>query len=656
VFGSDLAFEPGLVVLQGGNSCGKSTCVQAILYALGLEQMLGPSHEIPLPPSMTKLIQEGDREHAVLESNVFLEIENGRGEPLTIQRGVVGQRDWRLVSVWSGRVMFGESADSPQRDYFLRDPGSASREHGFHTMLAEFLGWQLPTVTTYRDAATRLYLQCIFPLAIVEQKHGWSGIQATMPRFLGIREVERRAFEFVAALDASAIQARRQQLTQREELAKRNWADIVREARQSYETHGAALTGFPAVPTIEFPSDPSPGVLRPVPGGGWIPLSEALRSDREELRRLTDEEIPAAADVTGQAEAALTDLRQKLSEAEAVIAQLTGDLEGEQGQLVAIDMRLEALAEDIGRYNDMARLKRYGSATHLDLLRGQCPTCNQALVDSLLPQNVEHTVLSVEENVAFLGEQRSSFKRMRENTSRRVVALDSRLGAAMTAAKELRAEIRAWKATLIQAGKAPSVAALRKQMMVEARVRESEELEELLADYVSRLTALAREWRAIQEEKELLPDGVLSPDDLSKLRRFETLFREQTQQYGFSSFSPALLGISEHNYLPTREGFDLSFDISASDGVRVIWAYYHGLLELARETATNHPRFLVFDEPQQQKMKNLSFSEFLRRASASSDEDQVVFATSEDPDRLRGMLAGLPHHLVAFEGKLLKRI
>ncbi len=46
-FGVSLPFSPGLVVLRADNSSGKSTCLQGIVYALGLERMLSASRAVP---------------------------------------------------------------------------------------------------------------------------------------------------------------------------------------------------------------------------------------------------------------------------------------------------------------------------------------------------------------------------------------------------------------------------------------------------------------------------------------------------------------------------------------------------------------------------------------------------------------------------------
>jgi len=50
-----------------------------------------------------------------------------------------------------------------------------------------------------------LYVEAIFPLMIIEQKHGWGGIQSRMPIHFRIREMAKRAIEFILHLDSFQI-------------------------------------------------------------------------------------------------------------------------------------------------------------------------------------------------------------------------------------------------------------------------------------------------------------------------------------------------------------------------------------------------------------------------------------------------------------------
>src|SRR6266446_124754 len=117
LFGTRIQFNEGLVLLRADNTMGKSTCIQAVIYALGLDKMLGPSSAIPLPHVMTAYLDDGQKEIQVLESEVLLEVENHKGEFLTIQRSVVGERDTRLVSTWEGARLTNPNVSLPKRDY-----------------------------------------------------------------------------------------------------------------------------------------------------------------------------------------------------------------------------------------------------------------------------------------------------------------------------------------------------------------------------------------------------------------------------------------------------------------------------------------------------------------------------------------------------------
>jgi hypothetical protein len=135
------------------------------------------------------------------------------------------------------------------------------------------------------------------------------------------------------------------------------------------------------------------------------------------------------------------------------------------------------------------------------------------------------------------------------------------------------------------------------------------------------------------------------------------LVREQLASYGFSTFPVSELEISDENYRPQREGFEIGFELSASDAIRLKWAYQLALLEVARSAPTHHPGVVVFDEPQQQKTAKISFQKLLERASGAKESgQQVIFATSEERDQLDAFLAGIDCNFLPFDGPLVRRL
>jgi hypothetical protein len=177
--GADLEFWPGLNVLEARNSRGKSICTQAVLYGLGMEAMLGPRHDVPLPDAMTTRLRTREGAWArVLESQVWLEIEGVDGRVANLARWAKHPTiDRRLVSVWDGPVLTDGGAYA-QHDHLVRDEGVVTREVGLHHFLAGLMGWQIPEILRTDGRTTPLYPEYMFALLFVEQRGGWSGLQA----------------------------------------------------------------------------------------------------------------------------------------------------------------------------------------------------------------------------------------------------------------------------------------------------------------------------------------------------------------------------------------------------------------------------------------------------------------------------------------------
>ena len=78
------------------------------MYALGMEGMQGPSHAVPLAHAVTEYLEfqeKGKRSNAkVIDSMVSIEIENGKGKFLTVQRAIAGDRNKNLMTVYEGRA------------------------------------------------------------------------------------------------------------------------------------------------------------------------------------------------------------------------------------------------------------------------------------------------------------------------------------------------------------------------------------------------------------------------------------------------------------------------------------------------------------------------------------------------------------------------
>lgn len=654
-FAANIPFGKGVTILRADNSMGKSTCIQSIVYALGLERVLGPQHDVPLTPAMTRTIEDEVGEHKVLESDVYLEIENDRGDILTIQRSAHGTRDKNLVSTWDGPAITQPSDTFRHRDFFASDPGSAMREAGFQKKFADFLGWNLPKVTRFNGQESPLYLECIFPLMVVEQKHGWTGVQGNLPTFLGIKEMGKRAIEFICNLEAYDVAAARTQIQQEEDQLKKKWKSHIETFNNMLNSISGRLVGSPATPVSSWPPEIEPHI-EAFRSNTWISLSEAIKENQSTLDGLQATEVPVVSEVSHANEEELTRTREEISRVEFVLNEAFSVERSDRAQLMAIEQRLGALNEDLKKNKDVAKLRKLGSVQQLALSSGHCPTCNQLISDTLLFTTISQNPLSVEENINFIQSQIGIFEAMRENIVAVMKARTAENQSLRQGLSELRAKLRALKQTLISPNGSPSVASIRERLLLEDRIKAYKEIDERFAVWMEESEELSAQWRGMLERKSKLPEDGLSEGDSRKLKKVEASLVSQLKQYGFSSMNPESISIDPESYRPTREGFNLGFDLSASDNIRTIWAYLTALLELARDETTNHLGLLIFDEPRQQAANPVHFGGFLKRAALSDlHKQQVILATSEPLGELKTYLEGVPHSLVVFDGKMLKK-
>lgn len=173
---------------------------------------------------------------------------------------------------------------------------------------------------------------------------------------------------------------------------------------------------------------------------------------------------------------------------------------------------------------------------------------------------------------------------------------------------------------------------------------------------MAKLSTLHGEWQEVQRQLKELGGVGLSESDRQKLRTLRDSFLAQLREYGFTSYPIDRIEIDPQSYRPSHEGFDLGIT-SASDAIRVVWAYLLAMMEVGRSHATNHLGMLVFDEPKQQMVAGVSFEALMRRAAESGKANQqVIFATSQEPSEIQAMLKNLPSTLIPLTKWILKRV
>ncbi len=657
LFGADIPFENGLVILRADNSMGKSTAIRSLLYVLGLERMTSthPSQALTAalhdrlifdPVTMT--------ETPVVESWISLEIEGSAGRIATVTRwGKHVVVDPGLVRIEDGPALT-RPGTYPATDYFVGRSGSAANERGFHRWLTYFIGWQLPVFSSSDGRDVPLYVEQVFPLLFVEQKRGWAAIQAQTPYFSGLTEVRRRAVEFLLGLDVGRIELERQRL--RAELAEVQgiWRNSVTAFRGRLEGTGLVTTRLPAALSLAWPPDAAPQLVENR-GDSWVPIEGVIAALRKDVQGITAEPVRTVRQVATVAEEQLSTAAAELRDARESQARLVEEIQRDRSSLRSVRERIKALHEDLREHQDLLTLQRLGS-DELGRLHGNCPVCHQQLPQSLLGLESTVSIQSPEETVAYLKLQLQLFEVMERDATGTLQAKEAHWAGLQDFMRNKRAEIRTLQETLTSPDSAPSTDDIAQRVRLGERLDRLISLDESFLELLEALQGLSDRGRATTTALQELPSDRLSAGDRQKLALLQQSFVTQLHEYGFGSFADANLRISEDDYLPQRDEFDLQSGISASDSIRVIWAYLLGLLEVAQRESTNHPGLVVFDEPRQQSANRVSFEALLRRAGGEGSTSQVLFATSEDPSSLGEMLEGVPHSLHAIDGYLLTLI
>src|SRR6266567_1027519 len=367
--------EPGLNVLNAPNSWGKSTLLQSIVYALGLEGALSASRRVPLGPAMTQALDTDRGRGSVVESFVTLTVANERGRYMRVRRWAQSlQVSQNLVQVLAADSEAGLDA-ARRQDMFVREGGATSSEVGFHRLLEEFLDWSLPLVPGYSGEDIRLYLEVVFPLFYVEQKFGWGGVAPRIPTHYRIRDPLNRAVEYVLGLSTLDLIRAQEALKEEEATIGAEWTAAIERLSGAPSAENPRLI-LPDVRPVGT-GQRHPAVLEASVGEQWIPLETPETLWRERLSSMGDQILPAG-ERTGRSRADLATAEAQVRKLGAIVRDLREQLSVSRADQDALAARLAGVEQDKRRLTDVQRIRRFGGELDLPLIaEGRCPTCQQ---------------------------------------------------------------------------------------------------------------------------------------------------------------------------------------------------------------------------------------------------------------------------------------
>lgn len=644
-FGLDITFEQGLVVIRLDNTHGKSTCLNSIAYALGMEKGIGATSRFPFTPVMNKTLVFDGESYSVVSSEVFLQISNGT-EEYTLQRDIHAfDCDTNIIKVQQGSI----DNFSPvlSEKFYINKVDDTSSKRGFYAWLCKFIGWKLPTVPKTDGGESLLYPSTIFPLLFVEQKRGWTGIQSTLPYYFKIKDVRKRAIEFIMELGVHDLLVKKQKLKMKNDNLLGCWHQWYMQLSNKAKLVRGEVVGLKKHPHKEFSQY-------------LIEIEIAVDKKRvllddllETKQKALDEAISKRVKENGN-DFDVSRVKSQIADKE-IKQQVTQDNFDEASQklqflatnISTVSTRLRSLNENKRKYEDLKKVNELALFDGLSIDEGSCPACEQPVADALLPNIVEHDVMSADESLEYLKNQIKTFTFILDNSKQEFEKQQQLVNEIRNDLFECKAEIRRLKESITDVSKTNLEEFIRDEVKLEEQIKLLEEVRIFREQVKEKVTTLHREITSTEKSINNIPKDGLTKLDKKKLFRLRDILITHEKEYGFSSFSPNDLNISFDSYLPTLENYDLGFDISASDGIRVIWGYLMSMLELSREYEMNHPGLLIFDEPRQQDADPVSFSSLLKKASETKKyNQQVILATSEKTEPLKKATAGLDYKLI----------
>ena len=659
-FGAEVPLDTGVNFITAGNNSGKSTILNSILYTLGLEEILGKQGPESLKPALRDELKYKGSKYSVLESSSQIELLNSEGEAITIHRAIIGEENHRLVRVKPGRQLTSaDQENTASEPYYLHDPGAAQREKGFHNFLSDFLDLDLPRVPTYKGREVPLYLQCVFPLLFIEQQRGWSQIQATTPTWFGIRNVKQKAIEYILDLDVYEIQSRKQEVNIKKEKIRDKWRSVNSKLEGIAEGVGGVLKNMPSKPTTSISVDDAPNIFYPM-DEGFVSVDDYLISLRERFEDIKkDAEIAYKEHTKEEEEYAdrLEDAEEDLMILESRLKSIKKEINQERENLNMLNKRISSLTEDIEKNRDAKKLREYGADLGMSMTNDECPTCHQSIDGILLDQNEDRSPMSIDKNIEFLKMQKSATEKLREESKDSIEEKEKLAGSISSKVRDKRQEIKDLKSNLTRSDETPDISEIRETIKLDEKIQELEEAKDKVESSFDVISSLSDSWRDILAEEDNLPDDIFSSEDQKKLDKLSEIFRLNVDKFGYTSTGSENIDISRDMYEPTIEGFEVTYDASASDNIRMIWAYTLALQEVSALHSGNHPDVSFYDEPGQQNIDSESRKEFYSKMNKlSSGDSQFLIATSEDTSFLKSCVDWQSVNIIEFSDRVISPI
>lgn len=627
------------VITSFTNTKGKSTIGEAILFCLGLEEILGNKNEQALKPVLRTKIEKDNEEHAVIQSDIYLEIENKNNEVITILRSPKNNsRNVKLVSVYNSDLDCVLSGGCDYKDYYVHDGGAAQNEKGFHFFLANFIGFTLPMVATYGGSSVPLYMQTLASCFYIEQKRGWTNILSTLPTYYKIKEVKRRVIEYVLGLSVLETEKEYSIAKIKLKAKKSEWEEKVKALNFKIQSKpGLSIKGLNVKPHIITQSELI-NIYYNDEEGQSFRIEDKIEQINFLLKELNNIKEPTVENRSNSLKQELIELNRLIEEFSLKRSDANQEYVIEKDQLDSILTRIGSIDKDLEKNKDLKKLMNLGSFENTSLSHSKCPTCGNSIDDTLFEQDTELKIMSIDASIKYLANEKKMLEYSQVAQRKLICSIKTLIFQYDERISNISERLRIVKSDLISNNKAISESHIQRIVDLEL---EKKRISEIILDSNRlwlELDQIGKEWAQAKDDFIKIPKDYLTQNDKIIIKTLNKEFKDLLVDFNFGSTTIGNINIDKYNYLPSIEKYDLQSDSSASDTVRIVWAYIVALQKVARQYGKSFG-FLFMDEPAQQNTDIKDAKELLKKLYELSEVQQVfVFYKLEKNDGVLDVL------------------
>jgi len=625
-YGATIPFKDGLNIIYGPNSVGKTSIITGLIYGLGGEKGLGIFKTIqnPFKPEFYKTING----KSISKSYLLLEISNGE-DIVTIFRYIKGG-DINIVAVKECKAdsFFNEFE---HKRLIVSGEGVFS-ENGFQTFIFEFLKLSQVELPTYEQKFSRLYFENLLPLFFVEQRAGWSQIQARQVTRYGIKDIKKVAFEYLLGLDRFNIHLSEIELKELQSELKKLDEDLIqKEERLLVLSNAEKVDGVPLVNTKFI---------------GKASIYDYINY----LSNKYDTESKSINDMSSQNEEfeeSNFKLRDNLKRLDFEYRKASDRIDKITTEISGYENYLDRIKTNKYKNKQLKKIQEFSTELNIKT----CPVCESQLSNFgedkciLCHSDLSKKMSSPEQNLSFLEDEEKTFKKViSQRIFDRRKIIEQRNG--------IKEKISSYESQLehqtkTYAGK--EFAQLRQRILEADSTHKEKEKYERIAKRWEDLRPLRVEINKVQKRYDTLKEKVdeynQTEGDIKILNTIKTFIHSNVKALGLFKGKQELIEKikldGNDNYTPYLDDFDIYNISSSSDNIRIILSYYLSLLQTSiklKKDTLKYPNILILDEPKQQNLDNDSLIDCIGLIEEiTSNKGQVILTTYSElaEDKLR---------------------